>query len=175
MQRTTLMMVMLMLATSGAQAQSAAPPAPPPRGTGVGIIVGEPTGISLKHWLSPDRALDLAAAWSFSDNEAFQLHTDYLFHYDKLLDQIKVPGSLPVYLGIGGRVKWQDSANDGKGKGSAEEDGDTRVGIRIPLGVTYLFPKAPFDLFAELAPILDVAPESEMDVSVALGARFYFR
>ena len=43
---------------------------------GAGIIVGEPTGLSFKHWMSRERAVDAAAAWSFSENDSFQSEFD---------------------------------------------------------------------------------------------------
>ena len=47
-------------------------------GLGVGVILGEPTGISLKAWTSDKHAVDAAVAWSFSENDSFQFHADYL-------------------------------------------------------------------------------------------------
>ena len=49
-------------------------------GLGLGIILGEPTGISFKSWLSTTTAFDMAAAWSFVDEDALHLHGDYLVH-----------------------------------------------------------------------------------------------
>ena len=37
-------------------------------GFGAGFILGEPTGVSAKLWLSKDDAIDYAAAWSFYRN-----------------------------------------------------------------------------------------------------------
>ena len=34
-------------------------------GIGLGIILGEPTGVSLKSWVGRREALDVAVAWSF--------------------------------------------------------------------------------------------------------------
>lgn len=63
---------------------------------GVGVIIGEPTGLSLKYWLDEDYAIDGAAAWSYSENNSFQLHGDYLVHNYDLLGE----DELPVYYGI---------------------------------------------------------------------------
>ena len=54
------------------------------------------------------------------------------------------------------------------------EDDDTKVGIRIPLGVDYIFAESPFDVFVEIAPILNLVPETEFDWSGGVGARFWF-
>jgi hypothetical protein len=47
------------------------------QGIGLGVILGEPTGVSFKAWIDNRTAIDAAAAWSFSENDSFQFHTDY--------------------------------------------------------------------------------------------------
>jgi hypothetical protein len=136
---------------------------------GVGIIVGEPTGVSVKTWINDRNALDAAVAWSFSENDSFQFHADYLFHNFSLIKMDDVSGTFPVYFGLGGRIKLKE---DNKGKG--RNDDDALVGIRVPFGISYLFADAPVELFVELVPILDIAPDSDFDLNGAIGARFYF-
>ena len=143
--------------------------AAPRDGMGIGVIVGEPTGISLKKWIGDDRALDAGIAWSFSENDSLHLHADYLFHRFDLMSGPEVKGQLPLYFGIGARVKLKEE-NNGRGR----NDGDALVGVRVPLGISYLFADAPFDLFAEIVPVLDVAPDTDFDLNAAIGARFYF-
>ena len=128
------------------------------RGTGVGIIIGEPTGFSFKHWTSITTAFDAAIAWSFINEGAFHIHADYLLHSFRL---INVPeGKLPFYYGIGGRLKTSDK---------------TRLGVRVPLGLAYLFQTAPVDIFLEVVPILDFIPKTDFRINAALGARYYFQ
>jgi hypothetical protein len=131
---------------------------------GIGIIVGEPTGLSLKYWLDEEHAVDGAAAWSYSENDSFQLHSDYLIHNYDWLESDK----LPVYYGIGARVKFKD--DDGRGR----NENHAIFGIRAPIGITYLFEDEPVDLFFEVVPVLDLSPEVELDINAALGIRFYF-
>jgi hypothetical protein len=127
-------------------------------GPGLGIIVGEPTGISFKYWTGSTTAFDAALAWSFTDEGAFHIHGDYLFHNMRL---ISVPdGMLPFYYGIGARIK---TAND------------TKFGIRVPLGLAYLFQTAPIDIFLEIVPILDLTPKTNFAINAALGARYFFK
>ena len=128
------------------------------RGTGLGIIIGEPTGFSFKHWTSSTTAFDAAIAWSFINEGAFHIHADYLLHSFRLID---VPeGKLPFYYGIGGRLKTSDK---------------TRLGVRVPLGLAYLFQTAPIDIFLEVVPILDFIPKTDFRINAALGARYYFQ
>lgn len=137
---------------------------------GVGIILGEPTGISVKSWLNRERALDFAAAWSFAENDSFQFHADYLIHNFGILKTGSAGGKLPLYYGIGGRIKLEGDNNE-KGRNS----NDALLGVRVPVGISYLFAKAPVDLFVEIVPVLDVVPATDFGINAAIGARFYFR
>ena len=74
-----------------------------------------------------------------------------------------------VYYGAGGRIKLKDDDNS-----KERSNSDTRVGIRIPIGVTYIFENKPLDLFIEVVPILDVVPETDLRLNAALGIRYYF-
>jgi hypothetical protein len=130
-------------------------------GFGVGVIAGEPTGLSLKAWLDEHSAVDAGLAWSFSDHTSFHIHADYLWHNFSLLPVSE--GQLPVYVGVGARIKVRDQ-ND-----------DTRFGVRIPVGLAYHFPNVPVDLFAEVAPVLDLAPRTRFSLNGGVGVRYYFR
>ncbi|MFC1714777.1 hypothetical protein ACFL6S_14010 [Candidatus Poribacteria bacterium] len=118
-------------------------------GLGVGIIVGEPTGLCGKLWLSSRTAIDGAAAWSFNKSGNLHLHADYLIH--------SLDSNLGFYYGIGGRVKLDD---------------DMRTGLRLPLGVTYIT-ESSIDIFFELAPLLDLAPSTDFRLNAAIGLRYF--
>lgn len=126
---------------------------------GAGIIVGEPTGISLKYQMNETNAIDGAVAWSLSGSNDLHLHGDYLYHWYDVITVSK--GRLPLYSGFGLRLVFR-------------EDRDNRIGIRIPVGLAYLFDGAPFDAFVEAVPVLDLAPDTDFDLDGAIGARFWF-
>ena len=136
-------------------------------GFGVGIIAGNPTGVTVKKWLHDGHAIDGAAAWSFDDYDAFQLHADYLWHHPVPCFSEHVHGWLPFYYGVGGRIGFYE--------GNWRHHGETRAGVRIPLGVTYVCENAPLDAFVEVVPTLDVAPRTALRLGAAAGVRFYFR
>lgn len=127
---------------------------------GLGVIIGEPTGISFKGWLGSKSAVDAAVAWSFEKNAKFHVHADYLLHTFNLIPVEK--GRLPMYYGIGGRFTIR------------EDDHDDLIGIRFPIGLEYLFDELPLDLFLELVPVLDLAPKTDVDFNGAIGIRYMF-
>jgi len=151
--KRTFLIILIVIAISGIARATGS------RNFGLGIILGEPTGISGKLWISGRSAVDGAAAWSLGNNEALHLHADYLLHNFTLIKVEK--GRLPFYYGIGGRIRFADV-------------GDDHIGVRVPLGLAYLFEGAPLDIFLEIVPILDLAPDTDFDLNGALGVRFFF-
>lgn len=124
---------------------------------GVGVLLGEPTGISVKKWNNQRSAFDLGVAWSFvGSNDRIHLHADYLLH--SWFSDIK-KGELAFYYGIGGRMVFSN---------------DPTVGVRIPFGLNYMIEDAPVGLFVEAVPILDLTPATEFNGNGAIGVRYYF-
>lgn len=127
---------------------------------GIGVIVGEPTGISAKKWLSSEHAVDAALAWSFSHDTRVQVHGDYLYHRSRAFATEDVSGRIPFYFGIGGRA-------------ILGADDDALIGARFPVGVGKTLRSAPLELFLEIVPILNLVPDTEFDLNGALGVRYY--
>lgn len=127
---------------------------------GLGIIVGEPTGLSMKYKISGDNAIDGALGWSFAKYGSLHIHADYLQNIAKLGNEV------PLYIGVGGRIKTK---NDNKG------ESDSRFGIRIPVGIAYEPTTTPIDLFVEVVPLLDLTPSSAFTMNAAIGIRYYFK
>jgi hypothetical protein len=126
---------------------------------GLGVIFGEPTGVSLKYFFTDSIAIDGGAGWAFHHHTDFHLHSDILWHD---FDLIPVPeGKLPLYLGVGARLKVEDHADD-------------RFGIRVPVGVSYFFERLPIEMFGEVAPVLDVAPSPRGGLTAGVGVRWWF-
>jgi hypothetical protein len=124
---------------------------------GLGIMLGEPTGITAKVWNKQTVAFDAGAAWSFVGSTFFQVHGDLLFHNFNLF---KVEtGRMALYYGVGARVKFAD---------------DTTVSLRVPIGISYEFEKTPVELFLEVVPMLDLVPSTDVSMAGAVGFRYYF-
>jgi len=150
--KTTILAILAVLVAFQAQAT--------PRGNfGLGIIVGEPTGIDMKFFLNESNAIEGAVAWSLNGNNNLHLQAEYLYHNYTLITVEK--GQLPFFFGLGGRVVLRENADD-------------VIGIRIPVGLAYEFDGGIFDVFAELVPVMDLFPDTEFDFEAALGVRFWF-
>jgi len=127
------------------------------RGTGLGFLFGEPAGVSAKFWRTSKTAISAGMGWSFVDNGAVDLHVDHVWHNWSMLNVER--GKLPLYFGVGGRLALDDHS---------------KFGVRAPVGLDYLFPSNPVDLFVEIVPVLQLAPNSEWDFNGAFGLRYFF-
>ena len=89
-------------------------------GFGIGVIIGEPTGLSAKYWLNDIKAVDFGLAYSFvRKHSAVSLHADYLYH---AFDVIKSNYRIPIYYGFGARLRLVS-------------DDDNALGARGVIGV----------------------------------------
>lgn len=127
------------------------------KGLGVGVIIGEPTGISLKKWLNTVNAIDAGFSWTLY-KPSLHLHVDYLWHSYNVFDTKE---RIPIYYGIGGRIKFGNK-------------NDARLGVRGVLGIDFFLKKTPLDIFIEIAPIFDLVPSTSISGNGGLGVRYFF-
>jgi hypothetical protein len=134
-------------------------------GTGIGLVIGEPTGLSLKSWLSGNSAITVGAAWSFQHDGSLFLWADYTLHSFDITNSGS-DRSLAFYYGLGGKVSLVDrGGNDGN---------DAVIGARIPLGLMIPLRRAPVDFFVEVVPTIDLAPDTDFGVNGGIGAHLFF-
>jgi hypothetical protein len=125
---------------------------------GLGILIGAPMGVSGKYYFSKTLALDVAAGYATSE-DAFRLHSDVLFHNDKLLTKAFEGFPMALYYGAGAKFVFTDKF---------------MFGVRLPVGVLHNFKKCPVDMYFEVVPVVLLAPDVKLDLDAALGARYYF-
>lgn len=129
---------------------------------GIGAVIGNPTGLSMKLWLDQNSAIDGALAWSTDDSKSFHLQSDYLIHDHSLVRVGRTP--LNFYYGAGGRLT----------NSTSKKKSSNAFGARAPIGLAHQFKNASVEIFAELAVDLQLAPSTEVSLSPGIGGRFYF-
>lgn len=138
---------------------------------GVGLIIGEPTGVAAKLYLQDDQAVQAALGFTFVSG-GFHAHADYVFH-PWILEE-RDAFTLPAYVGPGVRVMQHRA-----GRGA---DDDFRIGARAVAGLLFDFKEIPLDVFVEVAGIVEVRFGSSDDdingfglaLNGGLGGRYYF-
>jgi len=136
-----------------------------PQGIGLGLMGGNPAGLSLKVWTGPNVALDAGLGYSLWYGRALSFHGDVLWHTRSMTQS--ADGYLPLYIGLGARAVLTDP-----------DYPDMRVGIRVPFGLEYVFSNVPIGLFLELVPTFDltgVPPGKGLfGPQGSIGFRYYF-
>jgi hypothetical protein len=151
---------------------------PASEGFGIGVILGSPSGLSLKIPASPANSINVIAGWDLDDNDgrwendeccsSFYIGGDYIFYNYNLIRVNQ--GRMPLYYGPGLNASFWNGPN-----GPNDDDNDNfRIGLRIALGLEYQFATAPFDIFVEIAPGVTVVPATYAYVSAGIGTRFFF-
>lgn len=125
---------------------------------GLGVSLGNPTGLNGKYWLDGDHAVDGGFAWSLGKNSNLSIHSDYLFHKEGAFFFNDVH-PLDFYYGIGGRMEFED---------------DIDLGVRIPVGLAHRVENGTADVFGELAPIVDFIGTTGVELHFLIGGRYYF-
>ncbi len=121
---------------------------------GVGVMAGDPTGLTAKYRFDATNAVDLGIGL-----DDFSVHADYLWHDWSLFPQS--PQTRPA-------------AYYGFGAGLIDRKHDSILMARALAGVSLFFTSQPFELFAELAPVLKLTGDSGLDLDAAVGVRYYF-
>jgi len=144
-----------------------------PRKTfGIGLMLGDPTGLSAKYFMSGQTALAFGLGNAYHDHHypndfhyhGIHFHTDVLWHPVLLVRNPSI--RLPFYLGIGGQFRAYE---DGNG------NDHSYLGFRVPFGIAIDFVRAPIDIFFELVPTwVFVGPGDDFYIGGALGFRIYF-
>ena len=104
-----------------------------PGNLGLGVVLGDPSGISLKLSLDNQHALQLHTGFEVEKFDKARMSTalDYLFYFRDLAvtakhkQEIKV--ELNTYAGIGSSVQISEGSTP------------VRLGVRAPLGLAFLF------------------------------------
>jgi hypothetical protein len=130
-----------------------------PKDFGAGVVLGSPTGFTMKYWMDQISAFDGSLAYKFGHEDRFAITADYLWHIP-LPVAASFPGKLPFYVGGGLRVLTGN---------------DSEAGIRIPLGLSLLLGNAPIEFFAEVVPVVRFAPDTDADLDGGVGLRYYFK
>lgn len=176
MRVVTLLPVVATLALAGrARAEEEAPSAEVMRGVdkgtiGVGLIVGEPFGVSAKLYLKDDQAVQGAAGFAFIGG-GIHVHADYVFH--PYILQTRDSFVLTTYVGPGARaIQYRAS-------GGTRGDSSVALGVRAVGGLLFDF-KVPLDAFVEVAGVLEYelgnGDEGGLGAALNVGAgvRYYF-
>ena len=152
------------MTASAPRNSAAAKPGP----LGLGIVLGDPSGISMKLSLDNQHALQLHAGFEVEKFDRARVSTalDYLFYFRDLTvvakhkNEIKV--NLNPYAGVGTSIQISEGSTP------------IRLGARAPLGLAFLFAPGNVELFTEIALGIHIFPSTTALIDGGIGARWFF-
>jgi hypothetical protein len=123
---------------------------------GLGIVLGEPTGLNAQFYWNQNSAVDFTAAWSLGD--WLTVAGDYQI-YNYLGD---APREWRWYYGLGSYMTFPD-------------DEDLTLGVRVPVGLKYHFPYSVIDAWAEVAPGIELLEDTQAILHGGIGLTFWLK
>lgn len=139
---------------------------PKGKGFGFGIIVGDPTGGTLKFFTHRSNAFVIDFGSSYFGSP--RIGMDYLWQFNAFNSNIA-----NLYAGTGGVIGF------GNGHGIYYEDKYIRdknnvgLGARGIFGVNIIPQRTPLEIFLELGVLVALVPNFDSSADVGLGMRFY--
>ncbi len=127
---------------------------------GIGVVLGAPTGFSIKYWESQRIAYQGSIGGMY--NGGLMIGGDYLVHENVFRNP-----QAPFYYGAG---MFLGDAGFG---GPAYSHSRVALGMRGVFGVDYVAREYPFDVAVELGPSLLLTPTVGMGVQLSVAFRFY--
>lgn len=125
---------------------------------GIGLMVGEPTGLSGKYWVSESNAFAAGIGGHFvGPNDGLSIHLDYLYHID---NTFQTNFRFPLYYGFGARIRT--------------ESDKFGLGFRGVGGILFYPDSVPIDIFIEMVPVFKLLPKTNLEIDLSLGVRYFF-
>lgn len=134
---------------------------------GVGVFIGEPTGLDLKIGLERRTALDIVIGWDrLNDNRADYAHATFLANLATLGNR-RSNLRVPIRLGVGAAVYDAGDLAD-----------EINVAVRAPLELALYFRKSSLEVYGEIALRLTLVDDNDNNDDVqgdgGIGLRVYF-
>jgi hypothetical protein len=123
---------------------------------GIGLQVGDPSGLTLKFYNAGKASVDILAAWDLNDYLFVNVHA----LYQKPLGSAR---NAYFFYGPGAFIAFRE-------RGRYEDY--FGVGISGNFGLNVFFDQ--FELFAQITPRLQVIESTDGDLGGGIGLRYYF-
>jgi hypothetical protein len=142
---------------------------PDSKNFGFGVVLGDPTGLTLKFWTQRNTALVVDVGASYFGSP--RIGVDYLWHFDAFRSNIA-----KLYAGFGGVL----GIGEGKGFYYTEHhgfyfrsDNGVGLGVRGVFGINVIPRNSPLEFFLEAGLLVGLSPAFGSAGDVGLGMRYY--
>ncbi len=139
---------------------------------GLGVIIANPTGFSVKHRMSGKHSFDAAFGYSTGRRDYIHIHGTYLWEFNREL--VVGKAALGYYFGVGGVLNSWDNNDNPPPWADNNSDDELGLAFRGSGGLNYYFDDPSFEVFAEAALHFFFIPSTDVDFGLAIGGRYFF-
>ncbi len=133
---------------------------------GFGIMLGDPTGGTIKLWLNRENALAFSLGASFFGSP--RIGIDYLWHFDAFESDI-----VNLYAGPGGVIGFGEGDGFWYKKKFIRTNNEVGLAGRGIFGLNIVPRQTPLEIFVELGVLIAIVPNFGSAADAAVGIRFY--
>lgn len=163
------MLVLAVLSLSVLTSEASAQNGAADRRVGIGGMVGDPMGLTMKFRLARAFAIDLGAGFGGVGGPHFQTHMDFVW----AAGLVQWPrAEMLLHFGVGPKLGIWD--RDPRDPDDQPYDDNLWIGARAPVGLTWEFTERRLDVFFEIAPGFWIVQDLWFDLDASAGARFWF-
>jgi hypothetical protein len=164
-----------------AVAASTAEPSSARGSFGLGVLLGQPVGLSFKLFVAPDHAFQLGLGYDLVFRDAALVTLDWVWHPVAIADTRTF--ELTWHVGLGGALGVWPVGHDYDCRAPDPLQPDlpqvcrtawVQPGARAPLGFDLRFHEIPLELYVEFAPGAFFYPVVEFLGQGGFGGRWYF-
>lgn len=143
---------------------------------GAGVILGDPTGLTVKYDATEISSYDAGLAFNF--DRWILVYGDYHYNFPNAFQsQSGVLQQFVPYVGVGLVAVFSNRPElETRGFKYFDSSSSSRfaLGLRIPLGIEWRPTNAPLGIFAEIVPGMTIIPATYAFAQGGLGIRYYF-
>lgn len=142
---------------------------------GLGLILGEPTGVGGRYWFSEDMAVQGVIGGTYRYAGAI-VAADLIVGFRRIIPANSSVVRFDLSLGGGALFGlWESGYHCHSGPWSVcHRHSGFALGARGPATFSAVFEKIQLEAFVEVAPVLLVLPALDLDLEGGIGARYYF-
>lgn len=151
--KSLLTLATLIIISSSVKAQN--------EGIAVGAQLFSPTGINVKATISEKAAITGLVGFNlneFNNNVSLQANLILSGNNDSFSIE---SGVMRPYYGLGVTLLLWENSNNG-------------IGLRIPLGLEYALEEQPLEVYMDIAPTVNIEPNTAFFLSSSMGLRYFF-
>lgn len=143
------------------------------RKVGVGVVLGQPSGVTVKYHLTAMHAFAAQIGIGWLDGYHFRANFDYNLH---ITVARTAEFDIPIYFGAGLSLfgwfeyhRWYFWGGD-----EGQYRSQVGFGLRVPVGVSLNLNKVPLEAFGEIAGGFGFFPRLGGYLDGVVGVRYYF-